>query len=469
MRLKELFKLEFNRSLNTWLQDNLTNLNKTSGRDFWKKYQRFIVLRNKTTLGALKNHEGKHVSFAEDRIEVLKRCFFTGEHLKSQNFCEIDRLQDVITKTKLLSKIALDEKSGVLNEPITLNETEIALKNPKIVCKVFDPDGFHPKLIKHSGARFRLILQHFFAKSLECKKRVWRERKVIFLPKNGKKVDLEAKSFRPITLLSVIGKLFESIIAARISWILTRNNALDDNQEGFRSGRGTLRMLYKIFSDINGINYQTRRAVLVRIDLEKAFDSVDVNLMTIKFINAGVVGKLARLIHDYLSSRAIRIQIDDTVSPQFSCELGLPQRSILSPLLFIIFIIDIVSDPTLTHYKYADDTTLFVESNTASDSLLKASEAIEQVTTWCFRNRIMINVSKTVFLLINSSKEELEQTQNFTHKGTKVVKERLTVTGIEIGAINETIMTATREGWAEWAKLKQFCQITNGLNCKTII
>ena len=80
----------------------------------------------------------------------------------------------------------------------------------------------------------------------------------------------------------------------------------------------------------------------------------------------------------------------------------------------------------------------------------------------------MINVSKTVFLPINFSKEELEA-QNFTHRGTRVVKERLTVTGIEIGAVNETIMTATRKGWAEWAKLKQFCQTTNGLNCKTII
>ena len=151
--------MEPNRSLNTWLQDNLTNLNKTSGPDFWKKYQRFIVDRNKITLGALKNHEGKLVSSTEERIEVLKRSFFTGEHLKSQNFSEIDRLQAVITKTRLLSKDALDEKSCFLNEPISLHEIETALKNLKTVCKAFDPDGFHPKLIKHSGPCFRLILQ----------------------------------------------------------------------------------------------------------------------------------------------------------------------------------------------------------------------------------------------------------------------------------------------------------------------
>ena len=294
-------------------------------------------------------------------------------------------------------------------------------------------------------------------------------RKGYFSPKKWQKRLSRSKKFQANNIIKCDRQAFRINHRARINWILTINNALDDNQEGFRSGRGTSRMLYKIFSDINGINYQKRRAVLVGIDLEKAFDSVDVNLMTIKLINAGVVGKLARLILDYLSSRAIRIQIDDTVSPQFSCELGLPQGSILSPLLFIMFIIDIVSGPTLTHYKYADDTTLLVESNRASDSLLKASQAIEQVTNWCFRNRIMINVSKTVFLPINFSKEELDQAQSFTHKGTKVVKERLTVTGIEIGAVNETIMTASRKGWAEWAKLKQFCQITNGLNCKTII
>ena len=109
MGLKELFKLELNRSLNTWLQDNFKNL-KTSGPDFWKKYQRFFVDRNKTLLGALKNYEEKLVSSEEERMEVLKRSFFTGEHLLSQNFTETNRLQAAITKTRLLSKDALDEK-----------------------------------------------------------------------------------------------------------------------------------------------------------------------------------------------------------------------------------------------------------------------------------------------------------------------------------------------------------------------
>ena len=78
MRHKELFKLELNRSLNTLLQDNLTNLIKTSGPVFWKKCQRFIVDRNKATLGVLKNHERKLVSSAEERVEVLKSSYFTG-------------------------------------------------------------------------------------------------------------------------------------------------------------------------------------------------------------------------------------------------------------------------------------------------------------------------------------------------------------------------------------------------------
>ena len=115
----------------------------------------------------------------------------------------------MITKTRLLSKHELDEKSCFLNEPVTIREIEIALHNLKTACKAFDPDGFHSKLIKHSGPRFRLVLQQLFCKSLECEKWVWREGKVIFLPKKGKKDYLEAKSFRPKPLLSVIGKLFE--------------------------------------------------------------------------------------------------------------------------------------------------------------------------------------------------------------------------------------------------------------------
>ena len=117
MRLKELFKVDLNRSLNTLLQDNLKTLNNTTGPDFWKKYQRFIVDRNKTTLGVLKNDEGKLVSFAKEGMESIKRYFFTREHLISQNFSDTDRLQAVIIKTKLLSKDALDEKSCFLKEP----------------------------------------------------------------------------------------------------------------------------------------------------------------------------------------------------------------------------------------------------------------------------------------------------------------------------------------------------------------
>ena len=126
MRLKELFKLELNRSLKTWLQDNSKNL-KTPGPDFWKKYQRFIVDRNKTLLGALKNYEEKLVSSAEERMEVLKRSFFTREHLLSQNFTETDRLQAAITKTRLLSKNALDEKlfsQRIRYTPWNRNRTE---------------------------------------------------------------------------------------------------------------------------------------------------------------------------------------------------------------------------------------------------------------------------------------------------------------------------------------------------------
>ena len=205
---------------------------------------------------------------------------------------------------------------------------------------------------------------------------------------------------------------FESNTAELIILILLQNKVLDDAQEVFRKGRGTSRMLYKIFAN-NQIKCPQQNAILIGIDLEKAFDSVYINLMTIKFIQSGVVGKLAGFVHDYLSNRKVQIQIDAIISDPFSCNLGLPQGSILSPLLFLIFVVDIVDQSICYQYKYADDTKLLVESDCPSKCLDEATQAMNKFQTWCSENRIKINVDKTVFLPINFTEEEYNAVRLF--------------------------------------------------------
>ena len=85
--------------------------------------------------------------------------------------------------------------------------------------------------------------------------------------------------------------------------------------------------------------------------------------MTIKHIQSGVVGKLGGLVHDYLSNRKVQSQKDALISDPFTCNLGLPQGSILSPLLILFFVVDIVDQPICYQCKNSDDKTLLVKSD----------------------------------------------------------------------------------------------------------
>ena len=153
---------------------------------------------------------------------------------------------------------------------------------------------------------------------------------------------MEAKNYRRITLLSVVGKIFESIFAERISFLLLQSKELDDAQEGFWKGRGTSRMLYKLFANNNQIKCHQQKTNLIGTDLKKAFDSADISFMTINLIQCGVVGKLAGLDHDYLFNRNVQFQSDALISDSVNWNRGKAQGRIQPPLSSLIFIAHLI-------------------------------------------------------------------------------------------------------------------------------
>ena len=214
-------------------------------------------------------------------------------------------------------------------------------------------------MLRYSGPSLSLILTHLFNCCIQKQHWVWKKGKVIFIPKSGKKDYLEPKSYRPITLSSIVGKILESILSQKVLSIISMNNYLDDNQEGFREGRGTSRLLYKIFTDLREVTTSNLKGMLISIDLEKAFDSVNTNILITKLHLAGIKGDLLGIINNLFSTRKIQIILDDFISEELPCHIGLPQGSILSPLLFIIFITDLLdNEPRASVYKYADDLNL---------------------------------------------------------------------------------------------------------------
>ena len=177
---------------------------------------------------------------------------------------------------------------------------------------------------------------------------IWNKSHICFIKKAGKPSYMEPGAYRPLTISSYVGKLLERVIENRLKEFCNSNNILDNAQEGFRSKRSTTRYLYRLTASLHEARMKKLVSMVLFIDFEKAFDSVWIPGLIVKLNRHGIKGKLLRIISTYLSGRIMSLRINSYFGRDRHClEYGLPQGSVLSPLLFIIYIADLLHYPHL--------------------------------------------------------------------------------------------------------------------------
>ena len=210
--------------------------------------------------------------------------------------------------------------------------------------------------------------------------------------------------YRPISLLLSISKIFEKVILIQLTEYLNNNNILHKNQYGFRKHHSTelasLHLVDKIYykMDSNEI------PVNVDIDLSKAFDSLDHNILLSKLKFYGVTGVSLDLMSSYLSNRRQCTQFNTTVSDFLDIKQGVPQGSILGPLLFSIYINDLPSSSNLFEFlMYADDTTLYCSIDKLATNNIKnvINEHLDKVNVWMNSNKLVLNSKKNKIHVIS--------------------------------------------------------------------
>ena len=239
----------------------------------------------------------------------------------------------------------------------------------------------------------------------------WKLAKVSPIYKTGERID--PNNYRPISVLSTIARIFEKVIYKQFYDYLSRKNILDPRQSGFRSLHSTVTALLDLTNQwcfnidrglINGVLF---------LDLKKAFDTVDHNLLLIKLEYVGVRGQTLEWFKSYLSNRSQVVFINGVLSEHEQIKCGVPQGSILGPLLFLIYINDLSSIIDIaTTRMYADDTNLTFTACNIPELQEQMSVDIQCLKNWLIANKLTLNVIKTEYMLVGSRQRIATMTEN---------------------------------------------------------
>ena len=278
---------------------------------------------------------------------------------------------------------------------INVEEVRSLLDNIS-VSKSQGPDEIPAKVLKELSHEIAEPLTVIFRKSLSAGKlpTVWKKANVIPLFKKGSRSD--PNNYRPVSLTCICGKLLEKLIRNRIMSYMENNNLFNVHQFGFRSSRSCVTQLLKVIKDWfddmdNNIVWDT-----IYLDFAKAFDRVPHKRLVNKLKAYGISGNLLKWISDFLSDRKQRVKVGDKWSDWIEVLSGIPQGSVLGPLLFLIFIHDLPENVLSRIVIFADDTKLYNQRNNKD---ILQNDLIE-IYQWSLEWNLRFNLDKCKFCIM---------------------------------------------------------------------
>jgi len=233
---------------------------------------------------------------------------------------------------------------------------------------------------------------------------------IIPLFKSGSR-DL-VQNYRPIALIHNIGKVIEKCIDSRLNTFLHKNKLINKNQFGFRRGIGTEDALVRVANSIVQSFNNNSKCITVFLDLAKAFDTVPHHILLERLSHKGIRGLPLNLFKSYLENRMQQVRVGDSLSEFSPVGCGVPQGTVLGPVLFILYI-DGIFDilPNDSAVCYADDTVLLIQEKTWHETYKKAESLISLLKEWFDYSLLSLNNEKSNFICYSMTKAGMPDTQ----------------------------------------------------------
>lgn len=259
-------------------------------------------------------------------------------------------------------------------------------------------DGITVKILESCWDSIKDIIVHLFRRCLLVgyHPKIFRSAEVIFIPKPNKRDLTSPRSWRPISLLSCLGKGLERLVAQRVSIAAITQKTLHPQQFGALRKRSAIDLVGCLIHDVEKARARKHVASLLTMDIKGAFDTVLPGRLQNRLCEQGWPGWLIRWVTSFISQRSAKIRFENIFTEDEPLTCGLPQGSPISPILFLLY-----TEPILklvkwrTKYAYADDLAILRTGPSLSDCTKKLSADIALIMSWGEQNAISFDLDKT--------------------------------------------------------------------------
>jgi hypothetical protein len=353
----------------------------------------------------------KYINGRKGRVSIPQVMTFNNRSTSDgQDICELfseyfGSVFDVPSSNVSFESLDLPTAFNFTLPNLKITQQEIALKIKQLnEQKGPGPDGIPPRFLKSCYKELSVPLCIIFNESIatgEFPNR-WKIANIIPVYKSGDRSS--CSNYRPISILSCMAKLFESLAYGPLYGHLSKYITV--KQHGFVNRRSTLSNLLEFKNYLCNVFASGGQVDAVYLDFSKAFDKVDHSLLSYKLSHYGIHGCLLRWVISYLSNRTQLVTVKGYSSTHTTVPSGVPQGSHLGPLLFVIFINDLVNRLSCPCLLYADDLKVYTSIKSSSDYATLQKD-LHTVSDWCSINRMSLNVNKCCVISFTKKKNRV--------------------------------------------------------------
>lgn len=370
--------------------ENLTNDRKTD-YSLWKATKKI----NKPTVHNSPIRNVKNNAWAKTDIEKVH---LFSEHL--ENIFQPNNGNNIQP-----TEISITQNEGEI-DPTTIEEIEHEIKFNLSPKKSPGFDLINGRIMKMLPRKAVIKLSQLINTSFKLRyvPSLWKTAEIIMIPKPGKPQQ-ETASYRPISLLPIISKIFEKILLKRLKKIIQKEKLIPDHQFGFRENHSTIDQIHRITNIIEKTLEEKKVCSTIFLDVAQAFDKVwheglDYKLKTM------LPKHYTDILKSYLSLRTFRVRLNNTYSDLKEINAGVPQGSVLGPVLYLLYTCDIPTFKNGTIATFADDTAIMAIGDNHSQSTQKVQSAVNRIVEWTDKWRIKLNESKSVHIDFTNKREQ---------------------------------------------------------------